>query len=304
MARYWKLISAPRNFEPADAATENFIVASVKTNWTAGSPALFTTFDDVYCTMFGGRLDNQTGKCSVPGSCCPPSLATIAKVADYSEALATSTGAVWFASNIAATRLADYECNTTSAVLHPPLGAVLDWWPLGNSSGNATAALPQGYEFCDGTAVTTPDSPLLGVVKPDLRGMITIGAQTSNGLATDYQAVGNISTAVVSDHAHVDHGTPCLIEPGYNYVGYDIRTVAAQNIGECCYRCSADPNCAVWTYQPGTGCLLKSSSAGRTPSETDTSGSSSSILVTDPAGSHAHEIQLPATSVVKLMRVK
>jgi len=45
-----------------------------------------------------------------------------------------------------------------------PIGTVIDWW-----RPTETTPLPDGWEFCDGTAVVDPRSPILGVVKPDLR---------------------------------------------------------------------------------------------------------------------------------------
>jgi hypothetical protein len=51
-----------------------------------------------------------------------------------------------------------------------PVGTVLPWWP--NVLGTPPA-LPVGFEYCDGTAVTTPGSVYLGQTKPNL--MVTGG---------------------------------------------------------------------------------------------------------------------------------
>lgn len=43
-----------------------------------------------------------------------------------------------------------------------PLGAVIPWWPLQGAS------IPSGFEYCDGTAVSTEGSPYFGEFKPAL----------------------------------------------------------------------------------------------------------------------------------------
>lgn len=39
----------------------------------------------------------------------------------------------------------------------------MSWWPA-----TPGAPVPDGFEFCDGSAVVTPGSPYLGLAKPDL----------------------------------------------------------------------------------------------------------------------------------------
>ena len=52
-----------------------------------------------------------------------------------------------------------------------PIGTIIDWW-----RSAPTEPIPVGYELCDGGAVFTPGSPILGRAKPDLRGRVTVGA--------------------------------------------------------------------------------------------------------------------------------
>jgi hypothetical protein len=94
---------------------------------------------------------------------------------------------------------------------------------------------------------------------------------------------------------------------GYDYFGHDIRQVAASSYLECCQLCSLDGNCPFWSFNLNnvdTPCYFKNSDEGRGHSANVTSGICPSSLPTDPAGSHSHEVQLPATVAVKLMRVK
>jgi hypothetical protein len=53
-----------------------------------------------------------------------------------------------------------------------PIGSVVSYW---GSLDN----LPSGYELCNGELITTPDSPINGERKPDLRDSFIKGATTS-----------------------------------------------------------------------------------------------------------------------------
>lgn len=52
--------------------------------------------------------------------------------------------------------------NVDLGALGVPLGGIISWWP---SQG---ADLPDGFEYCDGTTVSTANSPLFGIPKPGL----------------------------------------------------------------------------------------------------------------------------------------
>lgn len=56
-----------------------------------------------------------------------------------------------------------------------PLGGIIDWWPT--AAGSPQPTPPAGYEYCDGTAVTTVGSLFLGFTKPDLMTTTAGGTQ-------------------------------------------------------------------------------------------------------------------------------
>ena len=89
----------------------------------------------------------------------------------------------------------------TAIVGSVPLGSILPWWPAA-----AGQALPDGYEFCNGQAVSTPGSPYLGMNKPDLmntprfmRGLPT-SALPSYGGSNSFPTGGADS---IGNHSHV-----------------------------------------------------------------------------------------------------
>ena len=72
----------------------------------------------------------------------------------------------------------------------------------------------------------------------------------------------------------LSHG--CTFEKGTDYQGNDIPPVTAlqvANASECCALCGAHNACTVWTLQPGIGCYLKTSAAGKRTMAGATSGS-------------------------------
>ena len=68
----------------------------------------------------------------------------------------------------------------------------------------------------------------------------------------------------------------CTFEQNTDYKGNDILPLTklqVANASECCARCAAHTKCTVWTLQPGIGCYLKTSDAGRRAYAGATSGS-------------------------------
>lgn len=84
----------------------------------------------------------------------------------------TSAGVVrLFAQNKVLRFVNEDGLNVNLSLLGVPLGGIISWWPAPefNSFGNRIEAeLPEGFEYCDGTAVQTANSPLLGFFKPAL----------------------------------------------------------------------------------------------------------------------------------------
>jgi hypothetical protein len=83
-----------------------------------------------------------------------------------------------------------------------PLGGIIAWWPA--SPG---AAVPEGFEYCDGGNVMTPDSPFGTAIKPDLMSSPRFprGALLSTVLTGEYGRGKPIETGgvdQVADHAH------------------------------------------------------------------------------------------------------
>jgi len=90
-----------------------------------------------------------------------------------------------------------------------PLGAVFPWWPA-----TPGATPPAGYEYCDGTAVSTPDSPYLGLPKPNLMGSqqrFVMGLPTSQ-IAT-YGGSTPMTTGGAASIGSHDHSLPNHTHP-------------------------------------------------------------------------------------------
>lgn len=92
-------------------------------------------------------------------------------------------------------------CGDSSCCLNndvePPIGTVIDWFL---PSTFPYLPLPSGYEICDGTAVTTYGSILLGVTKPDLRGVFVQGVADPEQIG---RSGGSSSTTSSSADNHV-----------------------------------------------------------------------------------------------------
>jgi hypothetical protein len=78
-----------------------------------------------------------------------------------------------------------------------PLGAILDWTRL-----DEKAPFPAGYQICDGSSVTDPESPFFGKKVPDLTDKFTMGVPPSR-----LSEVGGVNTIVTSGgHTHTFGG--------------------------------------------------------------------------------------------------
>jgi hypothetical protein len=81
-----------------------------------------------------------------------------------------------------------------------PVGSVIAWF------GDA-AAVPDGWKFCDGTAISDPASPLNGVAAPDLRDRFVRGTSGAAGATGGADSVDLAHKHTVDAHAHtvLDH---------------------------------------------------------------------------------------------------
>jgi len=96
-----------------------------------------------------------------------------------------------------------------------PVGGVIMWMNTAAASMNPTP--PAGFEFCDGTAVVTVGSPLLGEIKPNL--MIT-----SAGGAKGVARGADVNTAPYGV------GTP-LVQGGNDLHNHTANSVSNHNHG-------------------------------------------------------------------------
>lgn len=76
-----------------------------------------------------------------------------------------------------------------------PIGGVIAWWSDG---GN----IPTNWEICDGAVVTTPESPLLGLTKPNLITKFIRGVANSNLRVTPQPGGADTHSHVVDSHGH------------------------------------------------------------------------------------------------------
>ncbi|MBN1478066.1 hypothetical protein JXA47_15020 [Candidatus Sumerlaeota bacterium] len=83
-----------------------------------------------------------------------------------------------------------------------PAGTVVMWW--GDRDN-----IPYGWELCDGTAVTTSNSPIAGVIKPNMTDTFARGANASDQTRSDLDhgtpgvdGYVTLTTANLPDHAH------------------------------------------------------------------------------------------------------
>lgn len=87
-----------------------------------------------------------------------------------------------------------------------PIGAVVSWW--GNSGST-----PNGWQLCDGSTVTDTQSPLKGLVLPDLRDRFVRGA-TGNVRASAQTGGQDQITLSVDQMPRHSHG---VIDPGHSH---------------------------------------------------------------------------------------
>jgi hypothetical protein len=84
-----------------------------------------------------------------------------------------------------------------------PVGTVIDWW-----RPNESFPIPQGFQVCDGSAVTDPDSPFYGHNVPDLSSVFIMGVTDPDGIGLTGGSPDHQHTVDLEDHSHnvpLDH---------------------------------------------------------------------------------------------------
>lgn len=201
-----------------------------------------------------------------------------------------------------------------------PLGGVIGWMNPNPAAPNPSP--PAGFEFCDGTAVTTPGSPYLGQLKPNL--MVTSSGGAKGFMrGADVTAPYGVGTALIlggsDSHNHTTNSA------GNHNHGMKNHTHSMQNHTHNTLSDGSHTHTTGTANQsgvPATGGSYQggifyhnhiiSSSGGHShstggPSTSNTGGPNDNT--TDNAGSHNHSINnntiLPVafTEVAQIVRV-
>lgn len=174
-----------------------------------------------------------------------------------------------------------------------PLGGIIGWMNPNPAAMNPSP--PAGFEFCDGTAVTTVGSPYLGQIKPNLmvtsaggakgfmRGANVTAAPYGVGTAivtggVDSHSHGG-STSSVSDHSHsLQNHTHSISSDGSHF-----HTLLGPTSGEITFNPATPAGPDTQTNNAGTH-----SHGGATGTPSNNTSSS--------AGGHSHSISANSVS--------
>ncbi|MBX5484123.1 MAG: hypothetical protein IRZ16_20040 [Myxococcaceae bacterium] len=102
-----------------------------------------------------------------------------------------------------------------------PIGTVIDWWRPDSS----LQLSPEGFQICDGSTVTDPDSPLQGTRVPDLRGLFVRGVVSFEEIGTTGGSVDHAHDVPLQSHTHtIDHQHPiqAIFHPTSQTSGTDL----------------------------------------------------------------------------------
>ncbi len=107
-----------------------------------------------------------------------------------------------------------------------PLGAVVPWW-----RPTSDAPVPDGWEVCDGSAVSDPASPLYesGALKPDLRGRFLLGAGGMGPVPVSEGATGGSAQVTTDDAGRHRHPWIIIHDTIYRYYTWN-RAGATTNV--------------------------------------------------------------------------
>jgi len=165
----------------------------------------------------------------------------------------------------------------TQGVAAIPIGTIISWW-----NGNQQLSWSSvGFQLCNGSTITDPESPLVGTKTPDLRGVYVRGAVSYDQIGASGGAASHTHGYALGDHTHrIDHT--------HAISGYTTSVIgtAGQDING--HHCSTDHHMHTITGASGSCSPNVTGPPPQTPP-----------AVTDPAPN-----QPPFMQLLKAMRIK
>lgn len=108
-----------------------------------------------------------------------------------------------------------------TGVVPIPIGTVVDWW-----RPNSSLQLgPEGFQICDGSTVSDPDSPLQGTRLPDLRGLFVRGVVSFEQIGTTGGSADHAHDVPLGNHTHPldhQHAIQAIFQPTSQTSGTDL----------------------------------------------------------------------------------
>lgn len=165
----------------------------------------------------------------------------------------------------------------TQGVAAIPVGTVINWW----NGAQQLSWQGAGFQLCNGSTITDPESPLVGTKTPDLRGVYVRGAVSYDQIGATGGSATHTHAYTLGDHNHrLDHT--------HKVSGYTTSVIgtAGQNIAGSSV--STDHHMHVINVTSGNASPNTTGAASQTKPET-----------TDPAPN-----QPPFMMLIKAMRIK
>jgi hypothetical protein len=116
----------------------------------------------------------------------------------------------------------------TQGVSAIPVGTIVNWW-----NGNQQLSWQgTGFQLCNGSTITDPESPLVGTKTPDLRGVYVRGAVSYDQIGAAGGSASHTHAYTLGDHNHrLDHThkvngytTSVIGTAGQNIAGSSVST--------------------------------------------------------------------------------
>lgn len=86
----------------------------------------------------------------------------------------------------------------TTVVVEIPVGTVIDWWrPAGAPEFDV-----EGFQICNGSTITDPESPFKGLTTPDLDGALVRGVTDFNSAGKSGGSTTHTHDFVAAEHTH------------------------------------------------------------------------------------------------------
>ncbi|MCE3289619.1 MAG: Phage tail fiber protein, partial [Caulobacter sp.] len=90
----------------------------------------------------------------------------------------------------------------TQGVAAIPVGTIISWW----NGDQQLSWSSVGFQLCNGSTITDPESPLVGTKTPDLRGIYVRGAVSYDQIGATGGAATHTHGYSLGDHTHrIDH---------------------------------------------------------------------------------------------------